>query len=209
MSRRSVLTPSRGSEMNRRLLAPVLVLVLLLAVVAGLLFWQPAGREQPALPQAGEFVLDTAQGTLSLSQLRGKVVVLYFGYTWCPDVCPGSLALLAMALQQLTPEELAAIHPVFISVDPERDTVERLAEYTVYFHPALIGATGTPQQIADIARRYGVAYSREQSDSMTDYTVDHSSQTYLLDGTGKLREVLPHGSSPETIVAAIRQLLAR
>lgn len=192
-----------------RLLVPASLLALLLVVFAGVLLWSPSEPESGASLPAGDFELGTPRGTLDLQQLRGKVVVLYFGYTWCPDVCPTSLALLGMALHRLEPQELEAIQPVFISVDPERDTLERLAEYTPYFHPALLGATGTPQQIAEVARRYGVAYAREQGGGATDYTVDHSSLTYLLDRNGKLHEVLPHGTSPDKIVSAIRQLLAQ
>jgi protein SCO1/2 len=193
--------------MKFRLWAASASLLLLLAALVGTFFWHPAKQEgSPA--QGGGFVLNTNQGTLRLDQLRGKVVILYFGYTWCPDVCPTSLALLGMALHKLEPRELAAIQPLFISVDPERDTVERLAEYTAYFHPALKGATGTPQQIADLARRYGVAYRREEGGAATDYTVDHSSLTFLLDRQGQIVEVLPHGTSPDKIAAAIRNALA-
>lgn len=195
--------------MTMRLLVPASLLALLLVVFAGVLLWSPSEHEPGTSLPAGDFELGTPRGTLDLQQLRGKVVVLYFGYTWCPDVCPTSLALLGMALHRLEPQELEAIQPVFISVDPERDTLERLAEYTPYFHPALLGATGTPQQIAEVARRYGVAYAREQGGGATDYTVDHSSLTYLLDRNGKLHEVLPHGTSPDKIVSAIRQLLAQ
>jgi protein SCO1/2 len=193
--------------MKFRLWAASASLVLLLAALVGTFFWHPAEHEEsPA--QGGGFVLNTNQGTLRLEQLRDKVVILYFGYTWCPDVCPTSLALLGMALHKLEPRELAAIQPLFISVDPERDTVERLAEYTAYFHPALKGATGTPQQIADLARRYGVAYRREVGGSAADYTVDHSSLTFLLDRQGQIVEVLPHGTSPDKIVVAVRNALA-
>ncbi|PKM46114.1 MAG: SCO family protein [Gammaproteobacteria bacterium HGW-Gammaproteobacteria-1] len=192
--------------MKFRLWAASASLVLLLAALVGTFFWHPAEQEES--PQGGGFVLNTNQGTLRLEQLRNKVVILYFGYTWCPDVCPTSLALLGMALHKLEPRELAVIQPLFISVDPERDTVERLAEYTAYFHPALKGATGTPQQIADLARRYGVAYRREEGGSATDYTVDHSSLTFLLDRQGQIVEVLPHGTSPDKIAAAIRNALA-
>lgn len=195
--------------MNRRLLFPAAALAALVAMLVILLLWQSDERHEPTPRTAGDFVLNTAQGPLSVKQLRGKVVVLYFGYTWCPDVCPTSLALLGMALHKLDKQELAQIQPVFISVDPARDTVERLAEYTAYFHPSLLGATGTPQQIADVTQRYGVAYAREQNGSDTDYTVNHSSLTYLLDRGGKLHEVLPHGTPPEKIVAAIRQLLVQ
>lgn len=194
--------------MSRRLLFPAAALTVLVAILVALLLWQP-GEQHESTPPPADFVLNTTRGPLSLEQLRGKVVVLYFGYTWCPDVCPTSLALLGMALHKLDKQEMAQIQPVFISVDPVRDTVERLAGYTTYFHPSLLGATGTPQQIADAAQRYGVAYAREQNGSDTDYTVDHSSLTYLLDRSGKLHEVLPHGTHPDKIVAAIRQLLAQ
>lgn len=194
--------------MSARLFVPASLVTLLLAVVAVLWLWQRA-EDGVAEETAADFVLTTSQGELTLQQLRGKVVVLYFGYTWCPDVCPTSLALLGMALQRLEPHELQAIQPVFVSVDPERDTPARLDEYTRYFHPALLGASGSPAQIAAVAQRYGVAYVRDAGGSATDYTVDHSSLTYLLDRNGKLHEVLPHGTSPDKIVAAIRGLLAR
>jgi len=194
--------------MPARLFVPVSLVTLLLAMVAALWLWHPT-EEGIAEETAADFVLTTSRGELRLQQLRGKVVVLYFGYTWCPDVCPTSLALLGMALQRLEPHELQAIQPVFVSVDPERDTPARLDEYTRYFHPALLGASGSPAQIAAVAQRYGVAYARDAGGSATDYTVDHSSLTYLLDRNGKLHEVLPHGTSPDKIVAAIRGLLAR
>ncbi|GAB4290785.1 MAG: hypothetical protein Kow0096_04520 [Thiohalomonadaceae bacterium] len=188
---------------------PATALAVLVAILLVLLLWQPVDKHEQTLLAGGDFLLDTIQGPLHLEQLRGKVVVLYFGYTWCPDVCPTSLALLGMALHKLEESELGQVQPVFITVDPARDTAERLAEYTTYFHPSLLGATGTPQQIADVAQRYGVAYTRERNGSNTDYTVDHSSLTYLLDRGGKLHEVLPHGTPPEKIVAAIRRLLVR
>ncbi len=194
--------------MKLRFLTALIALLLLLAALLGTLFWHPAEQDKSAT-RGGDFVLSTQQGTLSLEQLRGKVVILYFGYTWCPDVCPTSLALLGMALHKLEPQELEAVQALFISVDPERDTVARLAEYTAYFHPALKGATGTPQQIADLARRYGVAYRREQGGSATDYTVDHSSFTFLLNRQGQIIEVLPHGTPSDKIAAAIRDALAR
>lgn len=195
--------------MSRCLLLPAAALAVLVAILVVLLVWHPGEKHEPMPPTAGDFLLATTRGPLSLEQLRGKVVVLYFGYTWCPDVCPTSLALLGMALHKLEGPELDQIQPVFISVDPTRDTLGRLAEYTIYFHPSLLGATGTPQQIADVAQRYGVAYAREKNGSDTDYTVDHTSQTYLLDRDGKLHEVLPHGTAPEKIVVAIRRLLVR
>ncbi len=183
-------------------------------------FWQPdtsapelPGQlhdlRQPAGPlPAGDFVVNTPDGTFSLTDYRGKVVLVYFGYTFCPDVCPTSLAALGQAFTALSAEELGRVKGVFVSVDPERDTLEILKVYAPFFHPNIVGATGTPEQLADIARRYGVSYMKQKPIDGRPYTVDHSSLTYLIGPDGKLAVALPHGSSPEELVAAIRQQLA-
>lgn len=179
-------------------------------------FWQPDAPDpeftaqlhnarQPAGPlPAGDFAVTTPDGTFSLADYRGKVVLIYFGYTFCPDVCPTSLAALGQAFAALSAEELERVKGVFVSVDPERDTLEILKVYAPFFHPNIIGATGTPEQLADIARRYGVSYMKQKSIDGRPYTVDHSSFTYLIGPDGKLAVTLPHGSSPEELVAAIR-----
>lgn len=197
-----------AADMNNRLLFPAVILVVLLLVVVVLLFWPVADKQvaESKKPPVN-FVLQTAQGPLELAQLRGKIVLLYFGYTNCPDVCPTSLALLGFALHKLEPGEQEKIQPVFISVDPNRDKVENLAEYVAYFHPSMLGATGTEDQIASVARTFGVIYSYEQDDSDEDYVVNHSSMTYLLDRDGRLYETIPHGASPDKIVATIRRAL--
>ena len=107
----------------------------------------------------------------------------------------------------MTEEEHKKIQAIFVSVDPERDTVERLATYTAFFHPSILGATGTPQQIADVAAKYGVAYRKVESDSATGYIVDHSSVTYVINQQGDLHKVLMHGTLPTEILKAIRELL--
>lgn len=191
----------------------ILALIVLGALLAAVLFWQPA--EPPphqALsaqqgPRGGEFKLQTSQGSISLKDFRAKVVLLYFGYTWCPDICPTSLALLSSALEGFTEDELKNIQPIFVSVDPERDTVERLAEYTAFFHPAILGATGTPEEIAAVAQNYGVAYRKVETDSATGYIVDHSSVTYVIDRQGSLHKVLMHGTLPQEIQKAVREVL--
>lgn len=186
---------------------------LLAAAVLGLaLFWQPELPERP-LPAAaalsgGDFTLQAANGPFSLHDLRGKVVLLYFGYTYCPDICPTSLAATAEGLKQLTPAEQAKVAMVFISVDPERDTPARLKEYAEFFHPAMLGVTGTPENLAEIARRYGVFYARQPvATAGGDYVVDHSADTYVVDAAGKLVGKIAHATPPDQVVLAIRKYL--
>ena len=157
---------------------------------------------------AVDFVLQSAQGPVALADYRGKIVVLYFGYAFCPDVCPTSLGLLSLALNELTSEELDNVQPLFISVDPERDTVERLKTYAAAFHPSIKGITGDPIDIAQIAQQYGVMYMKvELPDSALGYAVDHSSQYYVINRDGILKQKINHGTDPKEIVAVLRQAL--
>lgn len=167
----------------------------------------PGGLTLAAPPSGGDFSLDSADGRIATQNFRGQVVALYFGYTYCPDVCPTSLAALGSALEKLTPVELAQVQPLFISVDPERDSVARLKDYAVFFHPKLQGLTGTPAEIAAIAHAYGASYSRQEVKSEGGYVVDHSSFVYLLAPDGRLAASLPHGTTPEDMAAAMRRLL--
>jgi protein SCO1/2 len=159
-------------------------------------------------PQGGDFTLSSEAGPVSLTDFRGKVVLIYFGYTWCPDICPLNLGYLTMALDSLEPEERERVQVLFVSVDPERDTPERLIEYTGFFAPEVLGLTGTPQQVAEAAALYGAAYRLgERGGSAMGYSVDHSAYTYLLDPLGKLQQTLDHATPPERIVSAIRSQL--
>ncbi|MCG7901264.1 MAG: SCO family protein [Candidatus Thiodiazotropha weberae] len=157
----------------------------------------------------GDFTLQSSQGEFSLEQLRGKVVVLFFGYTKCPDVCPSSLALLSQALNELSEEELQQVHGVFISVDPKRDTFQALDDYLSYFHPNLIGVTGSESEVAKVAKLYGAQYVEVKLEaSAFAYAVDHSATTYLISPEGELRFLLPHQTPSVMILEAIRYLLA-
>lgn len=177
-------------------------------------FWEPdmgaptgysgAGALRTA---GGDFTLDSPSGKLTLQEYRGKVVLLYFGYTFCPDVCPTALSSIGQALAALAPDELAQVQGIFVSVDPERDTMEVLNVYAPFFHPSIVGASGTPAQVAEVARRYGVSYMKQKSVDDRPYTVDHSSFTYLIDREGRLAATLPHGAPPADIVAQIRRHL--
>jgi len=201
---------------------------LLVAVIAALsvllvwlaVFWQPVPprpvgevKVHSQLPvdaqlQGGDFSLQGPSGPVSLKDFRGKVTLVYFGYTFCPDVCPTSLSLMAQAFSALTPAERERVQGVFISVDPERDTLSVLREYAPFFHPRIVGLTGTPEQIAAVARQYGASYAKQRPNAEGQYTVDHSSVTYVVDAAGKLSARLPHASPPQAIVQAVRPLLA-
>jgi cytochrome oxidase Cu insertion factor (SCO1/SenC/PrrC family) len=142
--------------------------------------------------------------TLGAADLEGRVLVLFFGYTWCPDVCPMELATIALALDRLGPAA-DGVAPLFVTVDPGRDTPEHLADYVEAFHERLTGLTGPPAAIAEAASAFGIRYERIGEGD--DYTIDHIARTLVLDGDGRLLAALPYGSPPEELVAAIRPAL--
>lgn len=160
------------------------------------------------IPRGGDFRLQGPNGPIALSDYRGKVVLIYFGYTYCPDVCPTSLSLLTQALSALAPAERERVQGIFISLDPERDTLARLMEYANFFHSGLIGVSGTTEQIATVAQQYGASFLKQKPDTSGQYAIDHSSVTYIVNQAGELAASLPHGSSPQKIIDVIRPLLA-
>lgn len=192
-----------------------------LMVIAGLLttlvlglafFWQPEIPERPlpkaAIAEGGDFTLESANGPVSLKDYRGKLVLVYFGYTFCPDICPTSLAATAEGLKLLTPEEAARVAMIFISVDPERDTPARLKEYVEFFHPNTVGVTGKPEDLAEIAKRYGVFYAKQKvATAGNGYVVDHSADTYVVAPDGQLVGKIAHATPPNEVAAEIRKRL--
>jgi protein SCO1/2 len=157
-------------------------------------------------PPGGDFVLQASDGPLDTRSLRGKVLLLYFGYVNCPDVCPVSIAAGAAALNALSPAERERTRMIMISVDPERDTPATLKTYVAYFHPQMLGAVGSTTETAAVARQFGAGFVRQATRPDGSYAVDHSSQTYVVDRQGQLADVLPHGTPPEKIAAAVRKL---
>lgn len=197
--------------MQERILA-VIALLLALSVAALALWWhpEPPVREvpRPGLPAGGDFVLATASGKVALTDFRGRLLVLSFGYTACPDICPTTLAGIADAFAQLEPDELKRSASLFVSVDPQRDTPQHLQQYVQFFNPAFIGATGEPAVLADIARRYGVFYNRPDTGGSDDnYAIDHSADIYLIDGNGRITDKIAHGTTSTAIAQAIRKQL--
>jgi protein SCO1 len=192
----------------------IVLLLALIGVTAWVLLWwsptpQPVAHgvlELSAPPQGGDFTLNSLDGPVSLQDLRGKVVLLYFGYTLCPDICPTNLAGMARALDILG--EDAPVQGLFISVDPERDTLAHLQDYVKFFHPKLRGLSGDPETLAQIAGLYGAAYQKVEVDSALGYMIDHAAYTYLIDQDGHLREALEHAMPAGEIVEKVRALLA-
>lgn len=141
----------------------------------------------------------------TLSELRGKLVILGFGFTHCPDICPVTLARLAQAHKNLG--ALAGqVQVVYVTVDPERDSVERLREYMAHFNPSFIGVTGAPEQLSAVRQSYGILAARKVHEDGS-YEVHHSSYVYLIDRQGLLRALVPFGAPVDSIVHDIKILL--
>lgn len=143
----------------------------------------------------------------SLSDFRGKVVVVFFGYTSCPDICPTALARLAAVMQALG-EQAAQVQVLFVTLDPERDSLERLQGFVPWFHPSFLGLRGDAGQIKAVAEEFRVFSARQAVGGELGYVLDHSSGAYVYDPAGRLRLYLKDTASLEDIVADIRQLLA-
>lgn len=180
-------------------------LVLLLLSFVLLAACSPA--PQSGKPAGADFVLQGPNGPVDSKHYRGKLMLVFFGYVNCPDVCPTSLSAMNEVLNGMTPDERANIQPILISVDPARDTPESLKNYAAYFHPSLVGVTGTPEQIATLAKAFGAGYIKQPMRSDGSYAVDHSANTYLVGKNGKLLATLPYGAPADDLRAAIRAAL--
>lgn len=163
-----------------------------------------AGVFNPAR-EAPDFSVDGSDGAaLSLRHFRGKVVVLGFGYTSCPNVCPATLAVLAMAHRKLGTLG-SQVKVIYLTVDPERDSAGRLKQYLASFDPAFVGGTGTAAQMEAVRKSYGVTAERHGTGK--DYAVAHSSFVYLITRDGKLRALMPFGHKADDYVHDISMLL--
>jgi cytochrome oxidase Cu insertion factor (SCO1/SenC/PrrC family) len=158
-------------------------------------------------PIGGPFSLvDHTGRRRSDADFRGKLLLVYFGFTYCPDVCPTDLQAITLALDALG-GAADGVQPLFITVDPERDTPEHLAEYVALFHPRLLGLTGTAEDIRGAASAYRVYYAKVPGSDEADYTVDHSGFIYMLDREGHYIGFFPPGTTADRIAAGIRMHL--
>lgn len=142
----------------------------------------------------------------TLEDFKGKVVVLFFGYTHCPDVCPTTMADLAKAMKLMGPKS-DEVQVLFVTVDPERDTQQVLADYVPSFDPRFIGLRGTPEQLAETAKNFKIFYSKQESAGKSDYTIDHSAGTYVFDKQGHVRIYIKYGEKPQEIAHDLKTLL--
>jgi cytochrome oxidase Cu insertion factor (SCO1/SenC/PrrC family) len=158
-------------------------------------------------PIGGPFALIDQNGMRRTNaDFRGKLMLVYFGFTYCPDVCPTDLLQMALAMDQLG-QAGEMVQPVFITVDPERDTAEHLRGYMSLFHPRFVGLTGDAIAIQAAAGAYRVYYKKVERDDSSDYTVDHSAFIYLMGRDGEYLGFFPPGTSAERLAETIRPLL--
>ncbi len=156
----------------------------------------------------GDFTLTDHHGSkVHLKDYRGKVVLIFFGYTYCPDVCPTTLVDLQQVMKRLG-KQTDQVQTFFISVDPDRDTPERLKEFITYFDPSFMGLTGTTEEITKVAKQYKTKFIREEIESAAGYFFAHSSSVFLIDKQGRLRGRFKTKWESEKLVAGIKQLIA-
>lgn len=191
------------------------VTVLLLVAAAGLFGWSlfaERGREAVgAATVGGPFELVDQNGeTRTAEDFRGRYMLVYFGYTYCPDICPTTLATMSRGLEALAeraPQKAEQVTPIFITVDPERDDVEAMAGYAPHFHDRLVALTGAPEQVAEAAREYRVYYGKVDDEGGDDYLMDHSSLIYLIGPEGNYVTHFGHEATVEEIAARLAERL--
>jgi protein SCO1/2 len=181
----------------------------LIVVLASVLLrpYRYHGTELRTPQPAKDFTLTGPDGKpVKLSDFQGKLVVLYFGYTHCPDVCPTTLADLARAMEKLG-KKADQVQVVMVTVDPDRDTAEHMAEYVDYFNPTFVGLSGTPDEIAAAAAAYGIYYHKNEGTPASGYTVDHTATMTVLDEEGRVRLFWPFGTPADDMAADLAHLL--
>lgn len=189
------------------------VIISVVAIIAGLAvgfyFLRPHtfhGTVIQSPETSFDFTLTGADGDVSLSDFRGKMVLLYFGYTFCPDICPATLANVGQALRDLGPKA-DDIQVIMVSVDPERDTPEKLAKYVAQFHPSMIGITGSKAQLDEVASLYGIFYQVTEGSDATGYLINHTATLLVLDREGYLKLVFPFGVTSDEIADDLKYML--
>ena len=157
--------------------------------------------------RGGDFELIGPDGKeISSKSFRGKVMLIYFGYTYCPDVCPMTLSHLKVGMLELA-EEAKGVQVLFVSIDPERDTRDKLNEYVPYFHPDFIGLTGSVSDVGIVARQYGAGYFKQEVESVEGYFMAHTDAVFLVDQKGRYRGRYKTERDMEKLISDIQWLL--
>ena len=183
-----------------------ITIVIFLAVVL-IVFLKPFVDEYKERKKYN-FTLDTIDGKVTKDSFKGKVLAVYFGYTYCPDVCPTSLSSLASALNSFDKEKIKDFVGLFVSVDPKRDSLKNLKAYASYFHPNFIGASSIKENIDDITKRYESYYKKiELKNSAMGYSISHTSFIYLFDKEGRFIAKVDHFSDPSKIKESLKKAL--
>jgi len=199
--------------MDRRTIFVVLASFLLIGIVAAgvFLFSKPASFRgtmyAEPYPSAPEIELNRDNGaSFKLSELRGNVVLLFFGYTSCPDVCPTTMAELKQALDELDEDDAKQVQVLFVTVDPERDTPERVQEYVNHFNSDFIGLSGTESELTEVWKKYGVFRENVEGTSAAGYLVNHTARVTLIDRDGNLRLSYAFDTPVDSIVHDLKLL---
>jgi len=171
--------------------------------------WNNARTQTSAYANlGGDFSLNSQMGEVQLQDFRGQLVLMYFGFTSCPEVCPTALSTIAASMRNLGPELEQQIQPLFVSVDPKRDSLDSLAAYSTHFHPRMLGLTASLESLDQLVRQYGAHYRYVAlADSAQGYTVEHSMRVYLIGRQGQLLTTIAHGTPVAEVSKLLRQHL--
>jgi len=193
---------------TRRGLAVFILGVLVLAGAIAYGLWRDREfGESAGVPIGGPFTLTDQNGAIRHdSEFRGRMMLVYYGYTYCPDACPAALNVMTGAMDRLG-EDADAVQPIFITVDPERDTVAQMKSYASNFTPRLVALTGSPDAIAAAARAYRVYFQKAAGEGKDDYTMDHSAFVYLMGRDGRYLTHFGPDVTAEQMAAAIQKFL--
>jgi protein SCO1/2 len=196
--------------MPSRLVAILAAVILALAAAIGAaaLIWKgsPVAVVGEALV-GGPFAMTNQDGKrVTEKDFHGRYMLVFFGFTYCPDICPTELQVMTAALAELG-EDGKAIQPVFVSVDPERDSPENVKAYVENFSAGLVGLTGSPEDVAAMAKAYRVFYQKVPGPTAQDYTLDHSSIIYLMGPDGKFRKHFTYTTDPKALAEGLRQAM--
>jgi protein SCO1/2 len=186
------------------------IFIAALAVIVGGVvyeqFWL-GGAENASPAVGGPFSLTDQNGaTRSDGDFRGKVMLIYFGYTYCPDACPTTLQAISQTLDMIG-NQASKVQPIFISVDPARDTVEQLKSYAANFHPGILYLTGAPDALKQVESEYRIYVAKVPQSGSDDYLIDHSSIIYVMGTNGRYLASMPAGLPPKVMAATLQRYL--